>query len=507
MGVGRPLPLLRRETVARGLSHLTWGFVLALLLWLVALSSFTSPVFGAFLTVVVLLTGIAALFYRSLPTIYLGLLGLSLGGYAFFGRGFAYLGFPPLFIGEIVLTLGVAVLVVHGRVTSALRSPVALLVVAFMVLGAIATAPYIATHQLNALRDAALWAYAIFALLVFGLVRDRSMLWHALRRFSAVMPYFLVAAPIIFIVLALFEVLVPYTPFSTVRILGFKAGDVAVHLAGIMTFLVLGLHRAFGRPTRTGTWSREWFLWLLWIVALVTTLTSRSSIIIVGFVAILLMVVRPAQGWARLATVAVVLVAAFIALDVEITLGRGEQRPISPAGLYTIAQSIFEPVGDGALDGTRGWRLQWWGDIVGYTLFGEYFWTGKGYGRNLATEDGYQVYADESLRSPHNGHLTVLARSGVPGAVTWLLLNAAFVVALFRAYRRRRAEGRDLWARVNLWLLAYWFAFMINAGFDVYLEGPQGGIWFWSVVGFALAALRLQDAPDAGRPAEGVVQR
>jgi hypothetical protein len=52
--------------------------------------------------------------------------------------------------------------------------------------------------------------------------------------------------------------------------------------------------------------------------------------------------------------------------------------------------------------------------------------------------------------------------------------------------------------RLNLWLLAYWTAAMVNSTFDVYLEGPQGAIWFWSVFGFGLAALHYQtsEAPS-----------
>jgi hypothetical protein len=29
---------------------------------------------------------------------------------------------------------------------------------------------------------------------------------------------------------------------------------------------------------------------------------------------------------------------------------------------------------------------------------------------------------------------------------------------------------------------------MVNASFDVYLEGPTGGIWFWVIFGTGLAA-------------------
>lgn len=42
------------------------------------------------------------------------------------------------------------------------------------------------------------------------------------------------------------------------------------------------------------------------------------------------------------------------------------------------------------------------------------------------------------------------------------------------------------------WLLAYWTALMVNASLDVYLEGPQGGIWSWSLVGFVIALTQLQ---------------
>jgi hypothetical protein len=35
-------------------------------------------------------------------------------------------------------------------------------------------------------------------------------------------------------------------------------------------------------------------------------------------------------------------------------------------------------------------------------------------------------------------------------------------------------------------------AAFINGSFDVYIEGPQGGVWFWSVIGFGVAAMRIQ---------------
>jgi O-antigen ligase len=96
------------------------------------------------------------------------------------------------------------------------------------------------------------------------------------------------------------------------------------------------------------------------------------------------------------------------------------------------------------------------------------------------------------LRSPHNVHMTVLARMGVPGVVLWASLIGCVAVSLLLGYLRARAADEQRTASVLLWILAYWSAFIVNASFDVCLEGPQGGIWFWSVTGLAVTALEQQ---------------
>ena len=72
----------------------------------------------------------------------------------------------------------------------------------------------------------------------------------------------------------------------------------------------------------------------------------------------------------------------------------------------------------------------------------------------------------------------------------WIALHAAWAASVFDGYRRSRRAGDRRWAGLFLFLLAYWFAFLVNGAFDVYLEGPMGGIWFWSVFGVGLAAVR-----------------
>jgi O-antigen ligase len=142
---------------------------------------------------------------------------------------------------------------------------------------------------------------------------------------------------------------------------------------------------------------------------------------------------------------------------------------------------------------TIEWRFRWWRKIIDYTFHGPYFWTGKGYGMNLADEDGFFNW-DHSLRSPHNGFMTILARSGVPGLLLWsaFLLTLTFQVA--RIWLTKKADQKQRF--IAIWFLVCLAGFLFLASFDVFLEGPMAGIWFWSLVGFALAYFQTAKVQD-----------
>ena len=147
---------------------------------------------------------------------------------------------------------------------------------------------------------------------------------------------------------------------------------------------------------------------------------------------------------------------------------------------------------------TRNFRLAWWSAIVDYTVHGPYFWTGKGFGINLADADGFQPTQDHSLRAPHNTHLTTLARMGVPGFVLWIALQVGFGSGLILALLRFRRAGDRLLAATAGWIGIYWGAMLVDTSFDPYLEGPQGGIWFWVLVGLGMALMRMEARPNDG---------
>jgi O-antigen ligase len=157
------------------------------------------------------------------------------------------------------------------------------------------------------------------------------------------------------------------------------------------------------------------------------------------------------------------------------------------SGFGQIGQNVTSIVNrdvEGALSGNIVWRLAWWGTILDYTMAGPYFLQGKGLGINLAIDDGIPLQEDGEralLRSPHNFHLTILARYGVPVFLLWLFFIATLFSPLFK-------KGPDAAAPVDAKIfLPIFLAMLINATFDVALEGPMSAFPFWLLIGIYLA--------------------
>ncbi|THF71563.1 O-antigen ligase family protein [Deinococcus sp. Arct2-2] len=456
----------------------------------------------------------AALAVRAhLPRLALGALGSCLLGYALLGRGFAYVGVAPLFIGELMLVVCVlaALLAFSGRHLK--QSRIVAVLLGFLLIGLAATVPQVGRYGLDALRDAVLWGYGLFGLAVAALLLHTGLTLQAARTYLKFVPVFLVWTPLAVIVSELFGSALPRFPGTDVALIELKGGDVAVHLAGVAALLMLGLPQVL-RPVQqrlsaAASARQEWLWWALWLAAaLIPVFRVRAGILAIAVAMAVVLVMRwgarsrsdvggetttstgAGSRWGKPALLLTLALTALLVSNVQVSLGEN-RNTVSAQALLLNVQSIAGQTGEDDRDGSRGWRLKWWTDIVNYTVNGPYFWTGKGYGINLADDDGYQL-SGNALRSPHNGHLNILARSGVPGLLAWALLQLAFAAALLRAHLLAKRAGQDLWVRLNVWVLAYWAAFMVNASFDVYLEGPQGGIWFWCLFGFGLALLETQ---------------
>jgi hypothetical protein len=411
---------------------------------------------------------------------FLILLGALLWGYMFLGRGFAHLGVGHIYVGDVVLILGLLTLATRpscARLPLQRSVPLLLLLVLFIAWGSLRTSPYVERYGLVSLRDAAIWGYASFALLVV-LMRDGPFLVRVLRWYRATIP-----------VLLVWMALAQAAQIAGVTSLYLKPGDIAIHLVGIGAFLMLGLHQVDRMGSRA-SW-QPWIdvgVWVLWCGNfLFVAARSRGG----GLALIVtLIVVATIDRSHRIAKpVAIGFTLLLVVMLLNIRLGTSDGREISTNQFAANFSSIVRESNEPDLVGTKNWRLEWWRRIVGYTLRGPHFWSGKGYGINLADDDGFQVTNDHSLRSPHNSHLTILARSGVPGLALWILFHTTFAWSLLSARRQANREARRNVAAVCVWLFALWLAMSINATFDVYLEGPQGAVWFWSVVGLGIAVI------------------
>jgi hypothetical protein len=411
---------------------------------------------------------------------YLLFLVLVLVGYALGGRGFAYFGLPPLFIGEVALLLGVGALLLAQGWTRIFQTPALLALTPFLLLGICRTMVDLPDYHIDAVRDAAIYYYAAFAMIVGGLiVSEPRRLMTILQLYRRFVPIFLIGIPIVALVYRGLHDSLPRWPWTDGPIIQEKEGDVMVQLAGILAFWNAGL---------AGEIALGWAA-LLAVNAAVLGQVDRAGLLSFGSSIGLGFFHRPKGklGWYLIGgVVAAVLVLAVTNVHIEIPGGKGRELSFDQVKLNLT--SITGDAGLEGMDSTKEWRTSWWTDIINDNLTGRHRWTGRGFGINLADEYGYQVQSDHSLRSPHNAHMTVLARMGAPGLALWAALQITWIFCVGRAYWKSRRANGARWRGVFFFLGAFWLAFLINASFDVYLEGPMGGIWFWSVFGVGAAA-------------------
>src|SRR6476646_1834859 len=100
--------------------------------------------------------------YWTVSDSYLVTLGALLAGYAIFGRGFAYIGVPPVYVGEVVFVMGIIAFLKSKCAAASLATLPSLLLAILIGWVAIRTLPYLAEFGADALRDSAIIGYGGF---------------------------------------------------------------------------------------------------------------------------------------------------------------------------------------------------------------------------------------------------------------------------------------------------------------------------------------------------------
>jgi hypothetical protein len=432
---------------------------------------------------------------------YLALLAIVLLGYALMGKGFAYLGLPPLYVGEIVLLTGTVVFLRTGALVASLTSLPSLMLVILMVWVMIRMIPYLGVYGFDSLRDSTIVIYGGFAFIVIGLLLEDA------RRINTVLRYyniFLTSFPALFAGLYLTRFWADDIPrlYGPVSIVDITTSAAGTHLGGTMVFILIGNRKV------SFLWLLVWFATLA-LVSAINRGAMLSVIVPVAFAMIML-------GRFRLMLITMLAAASIFAVllviedsstqynDLEYSAPQtASQRQVSAHQIVENARSIVETSGN-QTEGTKQWRLRWWEIIINDTVYGSNFWTGRGFGINLAdAAPGFGGIdpRDPSppTRSPHNAHMTLLARAGVPGLVLWSFVLISWVGMQLNAMLTARARGHERWAELFLFVMCYAATIIINATFDVTLEGPMQGVWFWCLFGFGIGSVMVYRAQHSDR--------
>jgi O-antigen ligase len=442
-------------------------------------------------------------------------LAFLLGGYLLLDRAFAWIHVPgtPIFVGEIVLAIGLYVVVRSKEATRFIRlSPPMQVLIGFMAFGALLTVLGAMSPESDlqeAARDAAIWYYGLFAIIVGTLARA----WQPAYKFfldwyTRIIPVFLVFG-VVRLVMANQDIGI-FVPDSDVLITSHKPGNLGVQAVMVISFLLLVIAPELERRDE----ARNLVLTVGGLLLLALAGTQNRGVMVAGFVALIIVYLagraaRPFMG----SVLAVVIAALILAFSFNVRFDL-QRRTVSVDQLFSNILSLdfeVDPDGTNEDDGTIAWRLKLWELVVGDTFTQERFLSGFGFGPNLASKYGFVAGGAEGpeLRNPHNSHLSVMARMGLLGTALWLALWVFWYRNLWRARKRFKAVGEEEKAGFLAWCMVAALTILINGVFDPSLEGPQAAAWIWSIFGLgAVVAVegtvnrwRTANRIRAGRPA------
>ena len=175
---------------------------------------------------------------------YLVLLSGVLLGYAMLGKGFAYLGLPPLYIGEIALLSGLVIFWRTRCLSCVLTTLPALLVAATMAWVLLRTLPFVGDYGFDALRDSVVVVYGGFAFILIALLlEDHRRINAIVRYYHRFLDIYVPMSASILLFQRYMGEYIPDVPGTNIPLLKISPGDPAVHLCGAIVFAIARLRK------------------------------------------------------------------------------------------------------------------------------------------------------------------------------------------------------------------------------------------------------------------------
>ena len=383
--------------------------------------------------------------------------------YVFFNKGVAY-----SYMAEILLVAGIFILFINRKQFEIGLDRKQILVGIFIIISFLFIIIGILQYSiLNVMRDSLAFQYAWFAFIIYFFKNEYDYIWQKIIHIYKWTP--LVIFLNFFLFYFVFLYLPPINIFGNQNIIIYKNGDKSVHL--LISTILMFLY--------SEKYSRKWLMVntvLIVINFLILLAFTRSGSVAYIFTLfsffffskdkILNESLRKLLKYVPI--IMVIGMGLFVVVDIQ---GDAQGRTISLSQITDNFSSIVSANVDGNLAENKVWRLIWWAKLVNESFTFQHFFVGKGLGMSLAGND--ILNTDDNLRSPHNFHLTILARFGYIVFITWII----WLVSLFKPLFTRKLVGKTL-AITSILL-----AFIINGSFDVFFEGPMGAFPFWTFVG------------------------
>ena len=396
-------------------------------------------------------------------TIFISTLAL----YIYLGKGIAY-----GFFAELLLIIGILLLIKHRRSVNLLKSNTSYILYFLLFINLFYLARGILHFGiLDTIRDSYILNYIYF---VFILLLFQDSIEGLLKSIFKIYKYYPVVLFSLYMI-SLNDFIGNISFFGDVHLLFFKFGDISVHLFVAFILQLTSLNQ-YKKPFDLINYV------LIFILFSVASSYSRSGMLsfIIAFLFFYFFLndkLIKTQLKSFIKFIPIVFAISLLFLSKFKVADNFQGRTVGFEQVALNFTSIFSTSEEGGLNDNKIWRLLWWGQIIDYTFNGPYFIAGKGLGINLAEDDQILTTDIEGeLRSPHNYSLSILARYGV----------FIFCIWMYWIYQQIKKIKTPNISKLQLVFICIQIAFLFNANFDVFLEGPMGAFPFWVFVGIDL---------------------